>query len=126
MNLSFGGTARNGEDYQPLLYTVIIPAYEASQTIWVTPILHQALLGTRTVIASVLPGAGYVAGGGGGSTTATVIITDGPVKVSASAQGIPLLGPLEMVLLALLLGATGVVAVNLRRRNPFGPGGSAQ
>ena len=49
-----------------------------------------------------------------------------PGKASASAQGIPLLGPAGNGFLALLLGATGVVAVNLRRRNPFGPGGSAQ
>ena len=66
--LSFGGTARSGEDYQPILSTVVIPAYEASQTIWVTPIVLQTLGGTRTVVATVVSGDGYVAGGGGGGT----------------------------------------------------------
>jgi len=114
VNLLFEGTAANGVDYEPVLYTVIIPAYQASQTIAITPILQPQWKGSRTVIATVTSGSGYIVGTAGGSTSATVTIADGPGK---HPSGIPLLGPWQMVLMALLLAGTGVMAANWRRRS---------
>ena len=118
VNLSFGGTASNGIDFQPVLYTVVIPAYQASQTITITPIRFLAMRGDRTAIVTLTPGSGYVVDPAGGTISATVTITDGPQKQEAPT-GIPLLGPWPMALMALLLAGTGVLAANWHRRRPL-------
>ncbi|RPJ59098.1 MAG: hypothetical protein EHM23_15255 [Acidobacteria bacterium] len=119
VNVNFGGTAGNGIDYQPVLYTVVIPAYQASQTITITPVLFSVIRGDRTVIATLTPGSGYVVDGAGGTTSASVTIGDGPEKQVAPPQQIPLFGPWEMALMALLLAGSGVIAANWRRSRPF-------
>lgn len=113
--LTISGTANSGQDYQPIALPVTIPAYQASQTITVSPQVLPMLNGSRTVIATLGTGDGYTIGGGAGPTTATVYIDDG---ADQSVQQIPLLGPWQMVLMALLLIGTGVLA-RLRERNPF-------
>ncbi len=116
VNVSFGGTAGNGVDFQPVLYTVVIPAYQGSQTIAITPVRFLDMRGERTAIVTVTPGSGYVVDPAGGTISATVTITDGPDK---QPLAIPLLGPWQMALMALLLAATGIMAANWCRRRPF-------
>jgi subtilisin-like proprotein convertase family protein len=115
--LIIGGTAASGYDYESIALPVTIPAYQASQTITVSPHVFEIYKGARTVIADLQAGEGYAIGGEGGPTSATVTITDGPDKI-VSAQ-IPLLGPWQMALLALLLAGTGILATRFRLRNPF-------
>ncbi len=116
--LQIEGTAGSGVDYDPIALPVTIPAYEASATITVSPHLFPDLRGPRTVIATLRSGDGYIIGGSGGPTSATVTITDGVQKEAASAQGIPMLGPWQMALMALLLLGTGILANRYRMRRP--------
>jgi subtilisin-like proprotein convertase family protein len=116
--LTINGTANAGHDYESISLPVTIPAYQASQTITVSPQVFESINGSRTVIATLGTGAGYLIGGGAGPTTATVTITDG-AEQDLQVQQIPLLGPWQMALMALLLAGTGVFAARLRVRNPF-------
>ncbi len=113
--LTIGGTAASGSDFEPIVLPVVIPAYQASQPITVSPNVVPTLGGSRTVIATLSTGAGYVIGGGGGPTSATVTIADGPDQL----QHVPLLGPWQMALMALLLAGTGVLAARFKVRNPY-------
>ncbi len=114
--VSFGGTAGSGVDYKPVLYTVVIPPYQATQTITITPIRFVSMRGERTVIVTVTPGSGYVVDPAGGTISATVTITDGPDKQPVA---IPLFGPWQLALMALLLAAMGALAAARRRDRPF-------
>ena len=114
MFLTISGDAASGTDYEPVALPVTIPAYEASQTITVSPRVVPSYGGSRKVIATLGSGAGYMIGGSGGPTTATVTITDGPDQLAAA---IPLLGPWQMALMALLLAGTGVLATRFRQGN---------
>jgi len=117
--LTFGGTASSGLDYEPIVAPVTIPAYQASATITVTPIPRTGFQRIRTIVATVTPRPGYVAGdSGGGSTSAVVDLADGPKEI-------PFLGPWQLLLLTALLAGAGIMAVNRRRRDMFGPGGQS-
>ena len=75
VNLSIGGTATNGTDYQTIASSVTIPAGSASATVTVTPIDDTVVDAAETVIATIQPGAYAV----GTASSATVTIADNDV-----------------------------------------------
>ena len=75
VNLSIGGTATNGTDYQTIASSVTIPTGSATATVTVTPIDDTVVDAAETVIATIQPGA-YVAGT---ANSATVTIADNDV-----------------------------------------------
>jgi hypothetical protein len=84
VNLSIGGTATNGGDYQTIPNTVTILANQTSATIPVTVIDDPNLEGNETVIVSLLAGAGYVVGA---PSSGTVTIADDEIGISVSSIG---------------------------------------
>jgi hypothetical protein len=75
VNYLVGGTAVNGTDYTAISTSVTIPAGASSQTITVTPMDDQAVVGNQTVVLSLLPdpnGTYYVSA----DRQATVTIAD--------------------------------------------------
>src|SRR6266480_2134118 len=73
VQLSLGGSAANGIDYQSLPTTVTIPAGAASATITVTPIDDSQVEGDETVVMTLSQDAAYDVGS---SNSATVTIHD--------------------------------------------------
>lgn len=62
VNLSSGGTATAGGDYETLPATVVIPADSSSAIVTVTPIDDLDLEGVESVVLNVEPGDGYGVG----------------------------------------------------------------
>lgn len=57
-----GGTAQNGLDYLPILYSAVIPAGKTSVSIAITPISNPLAPGSKNVVLTLLPGDGYDVG----------------------------------------------------------------
>lgn len=91
VNVSFGGTATNGADYDALSTPQVIPAGFSSLEITVSPVDDGEVEGDETAILTIEPGAEYdvepdaVPYIPGGRATATVTITDNDVSTSNDA-----------------------------------------
>ncbi|GEP42188.1 Calx-beta domain-containing protein [Brevifollis gellanilyticus] len=73
VTIALGGLAVNGTDYTTISTTQIIPAGQSGLAINVAPIQNALNEGTKTVIADVVAGSGYVPGT---PSSATVSIAD--------------------------------------------------
>lgn len=77
VNLSIGGNAANGQDYQNINSSVLLPAGSDSTTVSVVPIPALQPTGMRTAIVNLLPSASYTVGS---LTSAVVAIQDVPLS----------------------------------------------
>ena len=73
VNITLGGTARNGFDLAPISSTATFAAGSATVTISVDAKNNSLVDGTRTLVLTLVPGAGYTLAAG---STATVNILD--------------------------------------------------
>lgn len=101
VNISLGGTALNGADYQRISTSVVIPAGQQSVTVPVIPIDDELAERRETVILTLLPGTAY---GIGDSRSATVTLADDETKGG---------GAIDLLTLCAVLGL--LVAVAHRR-----------
>lgn len=76
VNVTFGGTATPGTDYNTIPTPVLIPAGQAAIPLPVLPRTLDAVEGSETVVGTIAAGVGYTIGT---PSTATVTVADGPL-----------------------------------------------
>jgi hypothetical protein len=82
VNLSFGGTAQGGLDYKSMGPSFTIPGGENLISINIEPINGTQINGSRTVVLTLVPGAGYVLGT---NTNAVITIRNDDLEPGATA-----------------------------------------
>jgi hypothetical protein len=129
VNVTIGGTATAGTDYQALATSLSLPAGQASAAVLVTPIDDTLVESAETVSLSIAPDANYDVGS---PNSAAVTINDNdvapppppPVAASASGGGGGLIEGWEIFgLLSMLLWRQGLYCKRTRKRtvNPGEP-----
>ena len=90
VNVSIGGTATSGADYEPIATPVTFAANSTTVSITVTPKKDNLVEGTETVVGLLTGGAGYVVVG---PAQATVNVKDDPPIVKIETLQTPLVEP---------------------------------
>jgi hypothetical protein len=84
--LAVGGSANNGQDYQKVNSSVVIPAGQVETRITISPIQDSAEEGSETVILSLVNNAAYQVAG---PNSAQVLILDTPIDHPPTISQIP-------------------------------------